>query len=254
MVIPSYVAAFLGGFLSLLSPCSALLLPAFFAYAFTSRVQLVGRTVLFLLGLCTLLVPLGLGASLVASLLIDYRDATILVAGLLLIGFGLLEVFGAGVSAVRAPRSLQAAQGQRGAAAVYATGLVYGMAGFCAGPLLGGVLTLAAAEPNPLTGAALLVTYALGTTAPLFVLALLWDRFDLGRRGWLRGRALRLGRLRLHSTNLLAGALLVGLGVVFIAAQGSSALSGVYDDLGLSDLGFRLQSWVADQTRAGGAW
>src|SRR5919202_94444 len=105
----SYVAAFLGGVLSLLSPCS----------------------------------------------------------GLLLIGFGLLEVFGAGVSAVRAPRALQAAQGQRGAAAVYATGLVYGMAGFCAGPLLGGVLTLAAAEPNPLTGAALLVTYALGTTAPL---------------------------------------------------------------------------------------
>ena len=35
------VVAFAGGVLSLLSPCSALLLPAFFAYAFPSRGQLV---------------------------------------------------------------------------------------------------------------------------------------------------------------------------------------------------------------------
>ena len=37
-------------------------------------------------------------------------------------------------------------------------------------------------------GGVLLVVYALGMAAPMFVLALLWDRFDLGRRRWLRGR------------------------------------------------------------------
>ena len=31
-----YLSAFLGGLLSLLSPCSIMLLPAFFAYAFNS--------------------------------------------------------------------------------------------------------------------------------------------------------------------------------------------------------------------------
>jgi cytochrome c biogenesis protein CcdA len=223
----------------LLSPCSALLLPAFLAYAVTSRVQLVGRTLVFLAGQCTLLVPLGLGASLVGALLIDYRDQTILVAGLLLIGLGVGELLSLPLTA-SPPAVLQ-----RGT--VYTTGLVYGMAGFCAGPLLGGVLTLAAADPRPLVGGSLLVTYALGTTAPLFVLALLWDRYDLGRRGWLRGRPVRLGRFRLHSSNLLAGVLLIGLGLSFIASQGSSALSGVYDDLGLSDLGFRLELWIADR-------
>jgi len=97
------------------------------------------------------------------------------------------------------------------------------------------------------------VTYALGTTVPLFVLALFWDRFDLGRRGWLRGRTVRLGHVRLHSTNLLAAALLISLGITFVALQGSSALGGVYDDLGPSDLGFRLQAWVADRSPLIGA-
>ena len=40
MVEASFLASFLGGLLSLLSPCSALLLPAFFAYAFQSRGEL----------------------------------------------------------------------------------------------------------------------------------------------------------------------------------------------------------------------
>src|SRR5713101_1292251 len=100
MVGVSFGVAFLGGVLSLLSPCSALLLPAFFAYAFTSKTQLLGRTLLFLAGLATVFVPLGLGASLVAALLLDYRDTTILIAGLMLIGFGLLELSGIGFSLV----------------------------------------------------------------------------------------------------------------------------------------------------------
>ncbi len=56
---PGVLVAFLGGLLALLSPCSALLLPAFFAYSFTSRTRLLGRTALFYAGLCLTLVPLG---------------------------------------------------------------------------------------------------------------------------------------------------------------------------------------------------
>ena len=49
-----YLAALLGGVLALLSPCSAMLLPAFFAYAFGSRRRLVSRTGVFYLGLALL--------------------------------------------------------------------------------------------------------------------------------------------------------------------------------------------------------
>lgn len=242
----SFVAAFAGGVLALLSPCSALLLPAFFAYAFSNTTQLFGRTLLFLAGLASIFVPLGLGASLVASALIEHRDTTILVAGLMLIGFGLLELSSRGFSFLP-PRLAERFQHGRSAASVYGTGLVYGLSGFCSGPLLGSVLTLAGSSSSPLVGASLLLTYSLGTAVPLFVIAALWDRYKLGQSRWLRGRPVSLGPLQTHSTNLVAGTLFVLLGTSFIVFQGGSALSGVYEDLGLEALSFRLQLWVEER-------
>jgi cytochrome c biogenesis protein CcdA len=245
MLETSFAAAFAGGLLALLAPCGALLLPAFFAYAFANRTALVRGTLLFMLGVCTVLLPLGLAAGLVGHLLIEQRQATILLAGLVLIVLGVWQTLGGGFQLV--PRSLlQRLQAVAPGSATFATGLVYGLTGFCSGPLLGGVLTVAAAGQNPWLGAALLLVYAVGMVAPLLVLAAAWDRYHLGQRRWLRGSGVRLGRLSLHTTNLLAGGLFVVLGASFIASQGGSLLSGTYDDLGLSGLSFRLQAWVAD--------
>src|SRR5215211_4054969 len=88
----SFLASFLGGLLSLLSPCSALLLPAFFAYAFQSRGELVGRTAVFYLGLCATLVPLGMGISAVSSLVYGHRSTLITISGLVIIAFGVLQL------------------------------------------------------------------------------------------------------------------------------------------------------------------
>jgi cytochrome c biogenesis protein CcdA len=237
----SFLVAFAGGVLSLLAPCSALLLPAFFAYAFTSRTELLGRTLLFLAGLCTVFIPLGLGASLVAALLLDYRETTIVIAGCLLIAFGVVEILGGGFSI--APQGLaNKFQAGRSATAAYATGLVYGISGFCAGPLLGAVLTVAATSPSPLIGALLLFTYSLGTALPLFLIAWLWDRYQLGSRAWLRGRVIRVGPVQTHTTSLIAGLIFIAFGISFIAFQGASVLSGTYASLGLEELGFRLQT------------
>ncbi|WP_235686449.1 hypothetical protein [Tomitella gaofuii] len=62
------LGALLGGVLLLLSPCSALLLPSFFAYAFDSVGRLAARTVQFSLGLATVMVPLGAGVGAFSSL------------------------------------------------------------------------------------------------------------------------------------------------------------------------------------------
>lgn len=59
-----YFAALLGGLLALVSPCSALLLPAFFAYSIDSAARLLARTGIFYAGLATTLVPLGAAARL----------------------------------------------------------------------------------------------------------------------------------------------------------------------------------------------
>jgi hypothetical protein len=156
-----------------------------------------------------------------------------------------MDLLGRGFSLV--PQGWSARfQGQQSVLAAYGAGLVYGLAGFCAGPLLGAVLALAATAPSPTHGAALLFAYSLGTAAPLFGLAYCWDRFGLGRRRWLRGRAVHVGPLTVHSTNLVGGLLFILLGVAFIVFQGGSVLSGLYADLRLEELGFTLQSWVAD--------
>ncbi|MEU3451167.1 cytochrome c biogenesis CcdA family protein [Streptomyces thermolilacinus] len=252
-----YLAAFLGGLLALVSPCSALLLPAFFAYSIDSRARLLARTGIFYAGLATTLVPLGAAGSLAGRFFYGNRDLLVTTGGWLIIALGVAQVLGMGF----APRRLAEASGRirpTTAVSVYALGMVYGLAGFCAGPILGGVLTVAALGGSAVYGGLLLAVYALGMAVPLFVLALLWERYDLGRRAWLRGRVVRLGRpgwpgrlsrlsrVELHTTSLLSGAFFVLLGVLFLAFDGTSALPGPLS----VDASFEVERWAS---RAGGA-
>ncbi len=244
MIEVSYLATFLGGVLSLLSPCSALLLPAFFAYAFQSRNGLLAKTAIFYVGLATTLVPLGMGLSAVSMLFYGQRSTLILVAGALIIALGVLQLLGGGFNLPGPFSRLRGKVRGESTGATFALGAVYGFAGFCSGPILGAVLTVAASSGQVLRGAGLLAIYALGMAVPLFLMAALWDRLDLGRRAWLRGRELRLGRLRIHTTNLISGAMFVLLGAVFIAYEGTSALSGLYEENGAVDLAYAAELWA----------
>jgi len=219
-----YFAAFLGGLLALISPCSALLLPSFFAYAFAGTTALLARTGVFFLGLAAVLVPLGAGSSALASVVTLHREALILLAGWMIVGFGVVQILGGGWSVRPAARIQQRMAASGSWVSTVGLGAAYGLAGFCSGPILGAVLTVAAASGQPLRGAALLAVYALGMAAPLFILAALWQRFDLGRRGWLRGREYRLGRLRLHTTSTVSGVLFIAVGVVFLLFDGTAGL------------------------------
>lgn len=222
-----YVAALLGGVLALLSPCSALLLPSFFAYAFTGRGALLARTAVFYLGLATTLVPLGVGSTAVSSLFNGHRELLIRIAGWVLIAFGVVTILGGGFAVGPAVRLQQRAARRGGWVGVYGLGMTYGLAGFCSGPILGAVLTIAAVNGQPVRGAALLAVYALGMAVPLFVLAALWQRFDLGGRRWLRGREFWVGPLRLHTTSTVSGLLFAVVGVLFLLFDGTAALGGM---------------------------
>ncbi|MFE5734396.1 cytochrome c biogenesis CcdA family protein [Streptomyces sp. NPDC056528] len=244
-----YFAAFLGGLLALLSPCSALLLPAFFAYSVDTRAKLVARTGVLYAGLATTLVPLGAAGSLAGRFFYGHRDLLVTAGGWLIVGLGVLQILGLGF----ASRRIAEASGRIRPVSVlsaYALGLVYGLAGFCAGPILGSVLTVAALSGSPAYGGLLLAVYALGMAVPLFVLALLWERYDLGRRRWLRGRALRVGRFTLHSTSVLSGLFFVALGTLFLLFDGTTALPGL---LSVDD-SFAVEERVAALGRAVPDW
>lgn len=242
------VVAFAGGVLSLLSPCSALLLPAFFAYAFPSKGRLFARTFVFYLGLITLLVPIGLGIGALGSLFLERRTELSIVAGLLLIGIGAYQLAVGGFELPGASRLQGRSFGASGEsmAATYVLGLVYGIGGFCSGPLLGGVLTIAGASGGALTGAALLAIFGLGMATPLFVLALAWGRLGATGRGRLRGREIQLGPIRRHSSILASSILFMVLGIAFIAFQGGNAFGTIYEAVGASDIALRIESGVRD--------
>ncbi|MFJ6631256.1 cytochrome c biogenesis CcdA family protein [Streptomyces sp. NPDC091376] len=245
-----YLAAFLGGLLALLSPCSALLLPAFFAYSIDTATRLMARTGIFYAGLATTLVPLGAAGSFAGRLFYGHRELLVTTGGWMIIALGVAQLAGLGF----ASRRLAAVGGRirpTTAVSVYALGLVYGLAGFCAGPILGSVLTVAALSGSPAYGGLLLAVYALGMAVPLFVLALLWERYELSRRRWLRGRTVRIaGRFELHTTSALSGLFFIVLGTLFLAFDGTTALPGL---LSVDD-SFAAEQWASSVGRAIPDW
>ena len=90
----SLLGAFLGGVLTLLSPCSVMLLPAFFAYAFTSPGALFARTGVFFAGLATALVPLGMLAGTLGAWVNRFRFELVTVAAVVVIVLGLVMMLG----------------------------------------------------------------------------------------------------------------------------------------------------------------
>ncbi|MGF2076075.1 hypothetical protein, partial [Enterococcus casseliflavus] len=75
-----------------------------------------------------------------------------------------------------------------------------------------------------------------------------WDRFDLGRRRWLRGRTLSWGAVSLHTTSLLAGLLFITVGVVFLRYDGTAGLTGSLGMGDLTDLEYSAQRAVTEWT------
>lgn len=235
------LGAFLGGLLALVSPCSALLLPSFFAYAFDGAGKLAGRTGVFYLGLAAVLVPLGAGIGAIGSAITQYREITTMIGGVIIIGLGVMIIIGRGFSLGSAQRA--AAQIDiSSTGSVFALGAVYGLAGFCSGPLLGAVLTVAVAGGQAVYGGVLMALYAAGMVVPLFVLALVWDRFSLGSRTWLRGKAISVGPLKTHTTSLISGLLFIGIGTLFLLTEGTANLGGV---MGVESQ-YSLQVWIGN--------
>lgn len=243
------LAAFLGGTLALLSPCSALLLPAFFASTVHSAGRMLVHGAAFYLGLLCTLVPLGLGIAAAGTVLVEHRSVMITVAGSVIILFGVLSLFGRGVDLRRwlpVDRTEAAARARVGLVRPLLLGMSSGVAGFCAGPILGAILTTAAVQPV-LVGGVTMAVYAAGMVVPLLVVALSMRRAQPanGRRP---ARPIRLGRVRIHPVSLLTGLVLIAVGALFIATNGLIELGEILS----ADQLAAIQRWVVDSDSVAG--
>lgn len=220
----SLLGAFLGGTLALLSPCSVMVLPAFFAYAFHSPSELFSRTGAFFLGLATSLVPLGLLAGTLGAWVAANRSGLMTVVLVLVIVLGAVMLLGIPIPTLTRQQSAKGTS----VASVYGLGAVYGLAGGCAGPVFGAVLAMAAFGGNALMGGLTMLLYAAGMTVPLALLALLWNRIP-GIKKLLRPRELVIGRWRNAWSNIIAGLITIAVGVFMLVTDGAQRFSGVLD-------------------------
>ncbi|WP_132994243.1 cytochrome c biogenesis CcdA family protein [Gordonia zhaorongruii] len=237
-------AAFAGGVLALLSPCAALLLPAFFASTVGARGKLLVHGAVFYIGLLITLLPVGIGVGALAGTVAEHRTAIIAVASIVIVVLGVIQLVGRGFDISRAIPGISRLQEQSveraGFVKTLILGAVSGVAGFCTGPILGAVLTMAASRGMAGAGV-LLGIYALGMVVPLMAIAAVWDRLGERVRRVLRGRELSVGRMRIHSTNLVTGVLLIVVGVAFWFTNGFISLPEPVD----ADTQLRLQDGVS---------
>ena len=238
------VAAFVGGVLALLSPCAALLLPAFFSSTVGARGALLVHGAVFYIGLLITLLPVGIGVGALAGTVSRHRSTIIAVASVVIVVMGLIQLIGRGFDLSRAIPGMTRLQNESmrrtGLIKTLVLGAVSGVAGFCTGPILGAVLTLAATRG--MAGASvLLAVYAMGMVAPLLLIAALWERIGDRVRSGLRGRELRVGRIRLHTMNVVTGVVLIVVGIAFWLTNGFIAVSDPVD----ADLQSRLQDGAA---------
>lgn len=213
----SYLIAFLGGIFSLLSPCVLPLLPAFFAYTFGENKNITKMTLIFFLGMSSVFVLFGIILSFIGFLFADYRMWITVIAGILILIFGIITLFGKGFSFM----NINYKPKENSKLSVFIFGALFSI-GFtpCVGPILAAIL-VASSTLGILQAAILLFMYSLGFILPLFILSYFYDRYKLQNNPLFKGKEFNIGRLRLHTHKFIAGILLILLGVIYIIDRGT---------------------------------
>jgi cytochrome c-type biogenesis protein len=214
---PVLVVALLGGVVALLAPCCAsVMLPAYLATVLRRPARVIAGTLVFGLGVASVIVPIGLGASALSAAFQRWHLEVFGAGGLAMLAGGVAVLFG---WSPKLPMPAMRSGSGGGLGAVYLLGLFSGVASACCAPVLVGVTVLAGASGS--FGAALAVAgaYVTGMVAPLLVMAAGLDRY--GKRAV---RALQARRVplwpgawrRLPLGGLASGLLLAGMGVLTI--------------------------------------
>lgn len=182
---PTVSLALFAGILSFLSPCVLPLVPSYLAYIGGhsatqphNRLLTLRNSLLFILGFSLIFIALGASASLLGSVLNNYRQVLVTAGGILVIAFGFVML-----GVIRLPALYKdTRQHYQGDSSTPIGAVLLGMAfaaGWtpCIGPVLGAILTMAASSGTLTQGAILLSFYALGLAIPFFIAAIALESF-----------------------------------------------------------------------------
>ena len=209
--------AFAAGVVSFLSPCVLPLVPGYVSYVAgdvaaserRSAAMTAALGACFVLGFSTVFVLLGASATALGQILLAYRYPLGLVAGAVVVVFGLFLLGLLRPMWLMRERRFQVRIPGGRPLSAYVLGTAFAWTP-CIGPVLGGILTLGAASATVSGGATLLGVYSFGLGIPFIASAIFVDRITFKLRTF--GRA---GRLLQFST----GGVMVLAGVAMMTGQ-----------------------------------
>ena len=183
----SLVGALIAGLLSFLTPCVLPMVPFYLAYmgglsmtelrgdgeiAPGAQRRLIFSAVFFALGVTTVFMLLGMGATAIGGLFGQYLQTLSYVAAAVLVVFGLHFLGVIRVPILYREAKLESKTEPSTVLGAYMMGLAFGFGWTpCVGPALASILMIASGMGDIWRGALLLFVYGLGMTAPFIVAA-----------------------------------------------------------------------------------
>lgn len=208
--------AVVAGALSITSPCCLPLLPGYVSYVSglpgdddAARTSVALRaSLLFVVGFTIVFTALGVTASIVGQVALRNLPLLMRFAGVVIIFMGLASLGVLRLPWLQRELRMDLSSMRRGPRGAVPLGMAFALGWTpCIGPVLAGVLALAASTRSSVGGAALLALYSLGLGLPFIGIAVGYSR--MGRSlGFLKrhGRAIEIG----------GGVLLVAIGVGYV--------------------------------------
>lgn len=201
----TYMGAAFAGLLSFFTPCILPMVPFYLSYmAGLSMSELQGNddfppgiqrrllfsAIAFALGVTTIFVLLGMGATAVGGLFGQWKQELSYVAAAILTVFGLHFLGILRIPLLYREARMESSATPSTAGGAYLMGLAFGFGWTpCVGPALASILMIAGGMGSVWEGGALLFVYGLGMTSP-FIVAALFARPFLG---WARRNRKYLG-------------------------------------------------------------
>src|SRR5450759_2232378 len=188
--LPLPMAAFVAGLLSFLSPCVLPLVPGYVSLISGATVEdlqssdrrmlrtVMLHSITFVLGFSVVFIALGAVATSVGQFANEYHSLLTKIAGVIIIVFGLHLTGLLKIKALYADKRLHDVKGGSSALGAFFVGFAFAFGWTpCIGPILAGILTLAAAEETVTKGMLLLAVYSAGLAVPFLLTSLGVDRF-----------------------------------------------------------------------------
>ena len=217
------LTALLAGLVSFLSPCVLPLIPGYISFISGLSLQELRTpqetsqatrraflsSVWFVLGFSAVFIALGASATALGGLLLPRLAALRIVAGILIVIFGLHLTGLFRIPFLQVEKKVEVRQRPLTALGAFLVGAAFAFGWTpCIGPILAGILALASTQETVPQGMLLLASYSLGLGLPFLAAS-------LGVQAFLRF----FGRFKtyLRAVEIASGLLLIGVGLLIMA-------------------------------------